>query len=215
MSEPGVKATEITELLEGVLHWTVLDDRLNFRSDGYAVRWHGTVVVIDPLPIADGLSEELGNVQAVCMTGPFHQRSCWSFRNDFGAPVYAPTGSTGLLEEPDETYGDPARLPGGLFASRRTGPKQPHFVFACEFGSSERVLFSGDLLIGEDDGGLRLVEEAYQDDVQATQEAVRSLLHLEPTTLCPAHGAPIIGDATAAIQKVVDGFATAEKPNGD
>ena len=89
MSEPGEKATEITELLAGVLHWTVQDDRLNFRSDAYAVRRHGKVVVIDPLPITDGLSEELGNVQAVCMTGPFHQRSCWRFRSEFGDPPLA------------------------------------------------------------------------------------------------------------------------------
>lgn len=205
MSEPAVLAEKIDEPLPGVLHWTVHDDRLDFRSDAYAVRQRGTVVVIDPLPLADALLKTLGVVSAVCITGGFHQRSCWTFRNLFGAPVYAPRGAAGLLEAPDETYGDPARLPGGLVASRRTGPRQPHFVFAYELAGDERVVFCGDLLVGEADGRLRLVEDAYQDDPAATREAVKSLLHLAPTHLFPAHGAPVIGNASAAIQAVVEG----------
>ena len=143
MSEPTRRADRIDSLMSGIRHWSVHDDRLDFRSDAYAVADARGWVLIDPLPLEEEALLNLGPVQAICITGAFHQRAAWTLRERLGVPVHAPLGGQGLVQSADRSYDDGERLPGSLVAHHRPGPTDPHHVFLHE-GVSGCTLFIAD-----------------------------------------------------------------------
>jgi glyoxylase-like metal-dependent hydrolase (beta-lactamase superfamily II) len=200
MSEPRNKARKIQEVVPGVLHWTVHDDRIDSRSDAHAVEENGRRVLIDPLPLVEEALKRLGKVEAICLTGSCHQRSAWRYRRYLGAKVYAPAGAEGLEENPDVWYVKGQKLPGGLVAIHAPGPTEVHYAFLLE--REQGVLFCADILVNHD-GQLAFVPAEYQDDPARTPETARSFLKLPFTTLCFAHGAPLGKDPHAAIRKAL------------
>ena len=104
MSEPKTKASELCEIVPGILHWTIHDERIDFRSEAYALMTPAGTVVIDPLPLTDEAFRTLGSISAIYLTGAFHQRAAWSFRERCGAPILVPQGAVRLDGEPDGHY---------------------------------------------------------------------------------------------------------------
>ncbi len=200
MSEPTNRARVVDTIVPGVRHWSVNDDRIDFRSDAYAVTSSAGTVVIDPLPLTAAAAESLGPVRAVCITGGFHQRSAWSFRERTGAVVHAPRGARGLLEQPDAWYDDGDEPVAGIRAWRRFGPSNPHFVLLWGVAGRGSVLFSADLLVRGPNGAFRMASDDHQDDPARCRESVKSLLELDADVLCPAHGAAQVGGVVAVIR---------------
>src|SRR2546425_7231848 len=52
MPEPTGSAKLAGEILPGVYHFTMHDDRIDFQSDSYAIIENGKAILIDPLPMA-------------------------------------------------------------------------------------------------------------------------------------------------------------------
>lgn len=125
MSEPRTIATGADEVVPGVWHWTLHDERIDFVSDSYALASDEGVVLIDPLPLAEESLRGLGAVVAICLTCGSHQRSAWRYRSELGAPVYAPALAREIDEEPDERYSHGVLLPGKLRASFTPGAGCP------------------------------------------------------------------------------------------
>src|SRR2546422_2459941 len=69
MPEPTGTAKLAGEILPGVYHFTMHDDRIDFQSDSYAVIKKGKAILIDPLPMAKKELKKLGPVAAICLTG--------------------------------------------------------------------------------------------------------------------------------------------------
>jgi glyoxylase-like metal-dependent hydrolase (beta-lactamase superfamily II) len=203
VSEPGTVAETVEEVVAGVWSWTVHDERIDFRSDAYAVATAEGVLLIDPLPLADDRLASLGQAAAICLTGAHHQRSAWRFRRALGVPVHAPEGGRRMEEEPDAVYGAGARLPGGLRAIHAPGPTDAHYALLLERPGGDGVLFIADLLLRYGDGPLTFVPDRHLDDPALARETVRGLLELPIATLCPAHGAPAVGDARAAMAEAL------------
>ena len=203
MSEPSGAAQEIEGLAEGVLHWTLEDDRIDFRSEAYAVRSPSGWVLIDPLPVEGDARQRLEPVAAICLTGGFHQRAAWRYRGQSGALVHAPRGAAGLVEAPDVWFDGEVDLPGGLRALPRHGPTVPHYVFT--FASpSGLVLFCADLLMRRSGGAFEFVPDEHQDDPERTRESVRDLASQPFELLCPAHGEPLARAGSAAIMRALE-----------
>jgi len=200
MSEPRNRARKIEYVTSGILHWGVHDDRIDFRSDAYALREAGWSVLIDPLPLKEALLPELGHVEAICLTGSCHQRSAWRYRKRFRTKVYAPEGSKGLEEKPDVWYGEGNRLLGGLVAIHAPGPTEVHYAFHFMRGDA---LFCADILANEGEK-LGFVPAKYQDDPKRTRVTAGRFLKLPFSTLCVAHGAPITDDPHAAIRQALE-----------
>lgn len=198
MSEPKGQAKRAVEVAPGIYHWSVQDDRIEFRSDAYAIIERSGTVLIDPLPLADEELERLGSIRAICLTGSCHQRSAWRYRRTFGATVHAPAGALGLEEEPDISYRAGYKLPGGLVPLHAPGPTEVHYAFLRDTGSG--ALFCADVLVHAEAGNLRFVEDGYQDEPERTRETARAFLDLRFETLCPAHGEPLTHGAREAIR---------------
>jgi glyoxylase-like metal-dependent hydrolase (beta-lactamase superfamily II) len=201
MSEPRTRAERVVEVAPGILGWSVHDDRIDARSDGYAILERAGAVLIDPLPLADDQLDRLGSVRAICLTGACHQRSAWRYRRRFGAKVHAPAGALGLEERPDATYHAGYRLPGGLSAIHAPGPAEVHYAFLRPDGGG--ALFCADVLVHLEPGRLRFADDAYQDMPERTRQTAARFLELTFAALCPAHGAPITRGARDAILRAV------------
>src|SRR2546421_12272048 len=96
VSEPREVAAELEEVMSGVLHWRVHDDRIDFISAAHAVVGDEGTVLIDPLPLTADALGRLGEVRAIALTSGSHQRSAWRLRRELGAPVHAPAVSQAL-----------------------------------------------------------------------------------------------------------------------
>ena len=201
MSEPASRAEKIDRVTPELLNWHVLDDRIKTRSDAYAVVREGRRVLIDPLPLVDEALEQLGQVEAICLTGSCHQRSAWRYRKRFGAKVHAPEGAEGLEEQPDAWYRKGERPAGDLLAIHAPGPAAAHYALLLESGGG--TLFCADILYRED-GDLAFVPDQHQDDPRRTRVTARGFLDLRFTTLCPSHGAPLTEGTHAAIRRTLE-----------
>ncbi len=202
MSEPRTRAGAMAEILPGILHWTLHDDRLDFRSDAWALRTPEGHVLVDPLPLEEELLDRLAPVQAICLTGGFHQRSAWRYQERFGAPVWCPADATDLEGEPDHAYRDGEALPGGLQARHAPGPSRQHYVLHLSRPDGV-VVFGADLLCEAPDGALVFAPARYMEDPEATRATVRSLLELDPAAWLPAHGGPVPAPVRAALERAL------------
>ncbi|MCE9670950.1 MBL fold metallo-hydrolase [Myxococcus stipitatus] len=206
MSEPKGKARRLVEVVPGVHHWSVADDRLGgSHSDAYAVvDDDGAVVLIDPLPIDEAKLRELGDITAILLTAGNHQRSAWRFRKAFGAPVWAPENAYGLESEPDYTYVAGDTLPGGLMPFHTPGPAIAMYTLWMQ-RHPRGVAFISDLLIHDDKGTPKFVPNEYQDAPLRTRQSVQRILdHLTVDTVCFAHGEPIVSNGAAALRRALE-----------
>lgn len=204
MSEPSTVADSLEYVAPSLLHWTVEDDRIHNRSDAYALETAFGTILIDPLPLHEDLLEGFNTVQAICLTGRFHQRSAWRYQQHFDAPVYAPKNGEGYEGSPDHLYETGDTLPGGLKVVHAPGPTDAHYNFFL--GRSEgNVMFIGDLLIRRTEGDIfKFVPAQYMDDPEITRESVRKLLNYSIEVLCPNHGAVCKGNVATAVKDALE-----------
>jgi hypothetical protein len=202
VSEPRETAAHTEEVVPGVVHWHVRDDRIGgFLSAAHAVRSDAGWVLIDPLPLASDALAQLEPVTAICLTSGGHQRSAWRLRHELGAPISAPALSQTLGEEPDVRYGDGDRLAGGLLAVFTPGAGTTQHTLLLEGAPS--VAFVSDLLVREPETELALIPAQYAHDIEEARRSVERLLELPFSVLCLAHGLPVTDDPKAAIRRAL------------
>ena len=185
--EPKTRATKIESLSPWLRHWTIADERLaGYRSDAYALETPEGLIVIDALPLEDHLMQELAGVVGIFLTHANHQRSAWSFRRAFDAPVWAPIDVPPLDEEPDHRFDETTKLPGGLQAH------PAHAFEAARYLTYRHVLFCGDLICHEPGEAHRFPEQEGYFERAGARRDVEHLLQLPLTTLCAAHAEPVL-----------------------
>ena len=210
MSEPKTVAASTTEIVPGLHHFKIDDERIRSQSDAYAVVVDGRVLLIDPIPLDPAQLGRLGRVEAIVIGSPSHQRCAWRYRREHGVKVYAPEGWADLDEKPDVTYraGDP--LPLGLKALHAPGPAKAHHVFHYDRGPG--VLLCTDLWhIGSK--GLEFLPDKYMNDAALARESGRRLLEVDFDVLCLGHGEPIRSGARKVLAELIRKDAESRKGN--
>jgi hypothetical protein len=201
MSEPRAVASEATEVVPGVWHWAIADERIGgYYSAAHALSATDGVVLIDPLPLEPGGLESIGPVSAIVLTTSSHQRSAWRYRREHGVEVWAPALARTFDEQPDRRYGDGDELPGG-----------PRAVFTPGAGTSQHTLlaaapavaFVPDLLVHAPGEPLGLIPAEYAHDADEARASVEGLLELPFDVLCMGHGVPITDDPRGAIRTLL------------
>jgi glyoxylase-like metal-dependent hydrolase (beta-lactamase superfamily II) len=204
MGEPTAVAEGVEEVVPGIWHWHLADDRIGgFISSAHAVRSGegGDMVLVDPLPLAEEAFAGLGPVAAICLTTSSHQRSAWRLRRELGARVWAPSGLKESDEEPDDTYEEGDSLPGGLRPVFSPGPGTRQHSLLLERDGG--VLVTSDLFVNPGDG-LALLPSEYMHDPEQARRTAERLLDLDFAVLCTAHGLPVTDDPKAAIRTALD-----------
>ncbi|HEU4403454.1 MAG TPA: MBL fold metallo-hydrolase [Candidatus Polarisedimenticolia bacterium] len=201
MSEPKAIARTIDEVVPGLFHYQVHDERIDHISDGYAVVDKGRVILIDPLPIDGATLARLGAIGDIVVASASHQRSAWSYRRQTNASVHAPQGAQGLDEPPDATFRGGDRLPGGLRAMHAPGPKGPHYVLHLDRGPG--VVLCTDLLLHDPGKEIAFLRDKYLQDPKQARESARALLGLKFEVICFGHGAPILKGGRKAVEDLL------------
>jgi glyoxylase-like metal-dependent hydrolase (beta-lactamase superfamily II) len=203
MTEPAETASGCEEVAEGVWHWRIENRAIGGAlSSSQLVAAGGEAVLVDPVRLEPEAMATLPRPTATCVTAKCHQRSAWRYRNELGAPVWAPQGTAPMDAEPDHRYAAGDSLPGGLRAVHTPGPEDVHFCLLLE--RDEGVLFCSDLLSRRESGELRFVPLEYLDDPAATRRSVEGLLALPFAVLCLDHGPPLADDPKAAIRALLE-----------
>jgi glyoxylase-like metal-dependent hydrolase (beta-lactamase superfamily II) len=200
MTEPTAIAETVEEIVPGVWHWRVRDERIggewgsSHAADG---------VLIDPHRLAADAFARLGEIEAIVLTTSSHQRAAWRLRRELGVPVYLPAAAKQVDEEPDERYEEDDALPGGLQAvfTPGAGTTQHSLLLTRDAG----VLFTPDFFIRPPDEALEWVPFGYMHDPEEAKRSVERLLGLEFDVLCLAHGAPLVGGAKEALRGLLHG----------
>ncbi|HEV8700600.1 MAG TPA: MBL fold metallo-hydrolase [Candidatus Polarisedimenticolia bacterium] len=208
MSEPKTVAVAITEVVPGLFHYRIDDERIKSQSDAYAVARGGRVVLIDPLPLEPSLLQGLGRIEAIVLGAPGHQRSSWSLRRRHGATVHAPEGASGLEEKPDASYKEGDFLPGGLKPIQAPGPKGAHYAFHVE--AKPGLLLCTDLW-HMTPRGVEFLPDKYLSDPARARATARRLLGLDFDIVCFGHGDPILRGARHVLAGIVEADAAARK----
>lgn len=189
MAEPKTIANNLTEVVPGFWHWSIHNEQIDFQSDSYAVKTGEGMILIDPVQLRPELLKKLEPISAIILTCGSHQRSAWRYRKEFQAPVYAPTLSKEIEEEPDHRYGDGDELPGNLKA-----------VFTPGAGTTQHTLLHRgepkfaicpDLLVRNPDGSVEVIPEEYAHDIELAKKSIKKLLNLPFSILCLSHGGPM------------------------
>jgi hypothetical protein len=198
VAEPDTVAESAEEIVPGVWHWRLRDNRIGGHwGAGHAVPG----VLIDPHPLAPAAFARLGELKAVVLTTSSHQRSAWRLRRELGLPVYLPAASRQIDEEPDVRYEEGDELPGGLQAyfTPGAGTTQHSLLLPGEPG----VLFTPDLFVHAPGGPLELVPAEYMHDPEQARQTAERLTDLDFDVLCTAHGAPLVGGAKQALRELL------------
>ena len=148
------------------------------------------LLLVDPLVPNDGwaeldaLVERVGRPVALVVTIPFHRRSRESVGERYGATETVPAGVEAIpIEGADETM---VWLPG------------------------PRALVTGDRVLGDDAGGLRLCPQSWlgylQNGMTRAQLAgeLRPLLNLPIELVLVSHGEPVLRDGRETLGRALD-----------
>lgn len=198
MSEPKAVAQELVEVVPGIFHWAIEDERIGGHiSAAHAVVGADGAILIDPLPLAEEAMARLGPVSAILVTAGSHQRSSWRLRRELGVPVWMPALAREIDEEPDERYGHDELLPGDLLALFTPGAGTTQHTLLLD----DRVAFVPDLLVRPPGGELALVPAEYMYDPDQARQSLERLVDEHVfDVLCLSHGAPVTEDPGAAIR---------------
>jgi len=202
VSEPRAVAGSVQEVVPGLWHWHLRDERIGgFISAAHAVRTRDGLVLVDPLPLVEDAFASLGPVAAIVLTTSVHQRSTWRLRRQLDLRVWAPAASKRFDEEPDERYVEGDELPGGLDAIFTPGAgTTQHSLLLAE---NDGVLVTPDLFARADGEDLALVPGEYMHDPAEARRTAERLLDLEFAVLCTGHGLPVTDDPKSAIRNAL------------
>jgi glyoxylase-like metal-dependent hydrolase (beta-lactamase superfamily II) len=203
VSEPRAVAKTIEEVVPGVWHWSLADERIGgYVGSSHAVRGEVGSVLIDPLPLADSALERLLPVDTIVLTAGTHQRSSWRLRRELGARVYAPATVRLVDEEPDVRYAEGDELPGRLEPFFAPGPGTTQHALLLR--GRPNVLFTSDLFVHQPGEELGFVPDEYVHDPAETRRTARRILELDFDVLCVGHGGPVLDDPKRAIRSLLD-----------
>ena len=174
------------------------------------------VVLVDPLvpeePVEEArfwraLDRDVARCGApvhVLVTVFWHTRSAGRMVERYGAEVHAVSGARATIARRagDVTaYRSGSTLPGGILSLPTARSNEVVFWLP-----EHRALATGDVILGADDGGLRLCPVSWlpaRIDHAALRESLRPLLDLPVERVLVSHGEPVLRDGRAALARLL------------
>jgi glyoxylase-like metal-dependent hydrolase (beta-lactamase superfamily II) len=207
---------EVTKVRPGLWRWTGYHEEWRENVGCVYCETDDGVVVIDPLVPEDDAErfwtaldqdvERAGGPVHVLVTVFWHTRSTASLVERYGARVWAPSRGRGAIERRAGVVTDTFRrddpLPGGIVACPTVRAAEVVFWIP-----QHRTLVPGDVLLGNENGGLRLCPPSWLPE-KATPEklvdSLRPLLDLPVERVLVSHGEPVLADGHKALATALD-----------
>jgi glyoxylase-like metal-dependent hydrolase (beta-lactamase superfamily II) len=199
---------DLDELRPGLWHWTT--HHPEWKQDVGSVAYAGPddLVLIDPLLPADdsldSLVARVGKPVSVLVTIFWHTRSADVVAARHSARVLAPSGGKAAVTRRAPTTeafrpGDP--LPGGVEAIATARSSEVVYWIPAH-----RAVVPGDVLLGAEDGGVRLCPRGWLPEsttVERLRTSLLPLLELPVTRVLVSHGEPVLRNGRAALEQAL------------
>jgi glyoxylase-like metal-dependent hydrolase (beta-lactamase superfamily II) len=206
---------DVQQIATGLWRWTGWHEE--WKDDVGSVYYEGggAVCLIDPLvppedaerfwAALDRDVERAGGTVHVLITVFWHARSAREVLDRYRGRLWAPSRGKAAIARRAGTVTDTFRpgdpLPGGIqaFASGR-GNEVVYWL------PEHRALVPGDVILGADDGGIRLCPESWLPEKVGHPElrdALRPLLDLGVERVLVSHGRPVLADGDAALRSLL------------
>ncbi len=205
------------ELKPGLRAWTSFHEEWGKQVRSFAIVEDEQLTLVDPLLPGDAWDELAATrgerALEVLLTIHWHARSAAEIRERHpGTRVRAWGGDQARVEERvglDGVFEAGEEMPGGLVAIH-AAPREEVVFWDAPHGA----LIAGDVLLGDGEAGeegasaegLHLCPESWLpgDDAVATlREMMRGLLDLPIELVLPSHGAPVLTDGRAALERAL------------
>lgn len=195
---------EVSRIAPGLWRWTA--QHRDWGADVGCVycETEDGPVLVDPLvppedqerfwAALDRDVERVGGDVHVLLTVFWHVRSTAAVVERYGARTWAPTAARAAVERRSVTVTDPFRpgdrLPGGIAACATARRNEVVFWIPAH-----RALAPGDVVLGDDGGGVRLCPKSWLPagtTLQALARSLRPLLELPVERILVSHGEPVL-----------------------
>ena len=203
---------DVVEIEAGLWRWAAYHEEWKQIVGSVYCETDDGVVVIDPL-VPQGEEEQfwraldrdvrrVGKQVHVLVTVFWHVRSTAALVDRYSARVWAPSTSRAAVERRSGVVTDVFRpgegaLPGGI-ESFRTARRTEVVLWIPQ----HRTLVPGDVLLGDDAGGVRMCPESWLPEKtghRALAESLQPLLALPVRRILVSHGEPVLEDGQAKL----------------
>jgi len=186
---------EIQWVRPGLAVWGGYDATTKVDCCSTAIKTTAGLLVIDPIPLSAPAADELGQPSAVYLTSGNHQRDSlvWKSRRDL--PIYAPTHSRSEIQADHWVSSGEVTALGATMIDLPGGATGESALLIHD------VLIMGDAIIHLD--GLAILPAKYCNNPRELSESLPKLLEFSFTTICFAHGWPIVRNAKDALAKLL------------
>ncbi len=197
------------EILGDIYTWSRLSEPHGYDFNGHLIRHAEGNLCIDPVEPDEEAAEEIERlgVARILLTNRNHSRAANLVRERTGArTAIHPEDAAHARDQGTEL--DEELRPGDLigpFAVINVPGKSPGEV--ALHWPERRLLLVGDAVIGNPPGRCGLLREAVMDDPAHLRASLRELLDLDFETLLVGDGVPILQDAKARLEELVETFA--------
>ena len=196
------------DIVSDILTWSWFSEPHGYNFNGHLIRDPGGNICVDPVePTSDDLDAIVEEgVTRIVLTNRNHSRAANQVR--------ARTGARTVIHADDAEHArsQDTELDGELTIGSRIGPlevvgaagKSPGEV--ALFWRDRGILIVGDVIIGNPPGQCGLLPERVMDDPARLRGNVRKLLELDFDILLVGDGAPILQNAKARLEELVETF---------
>jgi len=196
------------EILSDIFTWPWFSEPHGYEFNGHLIRHAEGNLCIDPVEPNEETAEKIARlgVARILLTNRNHSRAANRVRGRTGArtaihPDDAPHALGQGAELDDELRPDDKIGPLVVIGVPGKSPGEVAFHWP-----ERRLLIVGDAVIGNPPGRCGLLREAVMDDPSRLRESVRDLLELDFEALLVGDGEPILRDAKARLEDLVESF---------
>jgi glyoxylase-like metal-dependent hydrolase (beta-lactamase superfamily II) len=200
------RADEFHRVNDSTFTWSCYEPSIKCEWGATALKMNSGLVVIDPVPLADEAWAELlaiAPLRAILLTSGNHARETEHLRQRHSVPVGSAPGARKELAplKPDLIFLE-TELLYGITPVPLAGGAPGETAFLAPNG----VVVLGDAVVAMDpeQGGLQILPDKYCEDPKQLRASLQKLAALDFHTLTFAHGLPVVGQAKAKLQALLD-----------
>ncbi len=199
------------EILPGIFTWARFSESHGYDFNGTLILHPAGNLCIDPVEPDDAVWKQLREVgvERIVLTNRNHARAANRVHEETGASVWIHPCDA------DHARGQGAGIDETFEFGEKIGPFTVVDVHGKSAGEvalhdpARRLLIVGDAVIGNPPGELTLLPDAVVDEPARLRASVRRLLSLDFDSLLVGDGHPILADARARLEELVQRFPEA------
>ncbi len=196
------KNAELQQIAPDLFFWQAYDQKVKADLSSAAITTRKGTFLIDPIPLTDVGVDRLrqaGPVAGVIVTNINHLRASDQFAERFDVPIYARRES---FPARMATIDDGAQICDALEIIAIEGAAAGEIVlYSSKHGGA---LILGDALIHFEPYGFAFLPRKYCANEKKMRRSLRKLLGRRSERILFAHGTPILSQATARLQELLD-----------